>query len=759
MFVALLCALAALGQTGTGNGGVQDQYNQMLPDGTVTTAQDRLRKDSLHSGGEIPRGLRVWTVDARFGDIRQAQADTLSHMFMNSIFTNGLRGEYNSTGYIGAPRVNRVFIDRDESERFFFAQPYDFIATSPQDFHFTNTLSPYTNLFYHTAGNRTNGDDHLVAKYCVNAGKRVGVGFNFDYIYGRGFYSNQGTSHFKYTMYGSYLGERYQAHLLFYTLRQKVTENGGITDDEYIRHPESYDDNFSANEIPVTLERNWNRIESQHIFFTHRYSLGFRRKVKMSEEEIRARKFAIESRREREQGARNRENGAGRGDAEETSYAGRPDDAAVVTGSEAQAVIAQYKESMGAGSSQSEVTGDTAWIKEEYVPVVSFIHTAKFDNGRRIYQAYDTPRGFYARTFPYTDVHMGDSIFDETRSWRLHNTFAVSLLEGFNRWAKAGLKAFVSSEMRHYTLPDSIVAGRGMSYNEHSLSVGAQLLRRQGSLLNYDVTAETWLVGKDAGQLRIDGKAVFSLPLLGDTVRVVASGFFHRVNPAFYYRHYHAKHFWWDNDSSDKTLHSRLQGALSFAKTRTRLRVAYDNILNHTYLAVRYGVGEDGLRAGYDVSVRQRGSAVNLLTVGLEQDFCVGPLHWDNVVTYQKSSDNDVIPVPALNVYSNLYLRFRIARVLKCDFGVDVRYFTEYEAPEYTPALGQYAVNEGEHRYKTGNYPIANVYANFHLKNTRFFVMMSHVSDGMGNRNSFLAPHYPVAPQILRFGLSWNFFN
>ena len=37
--------------------------------------------------------------------------------------------------------------------------------------------------------------------------------------------------------------------------------------------------------------------------------------------------------------------------------------------------------------------------------------------------------------------------------------------------------------------------------------------------------------------------------------------------------------------------------------------------------------------------------------------------------------------------------------------------------------------------------------------------MMSHVNAGSGNRQYFLAPHYPLNERILRFGLSWNFFN
>ena len=59
------------------------------------------RRNQENSGGnnkEIPVGLKVWQVDERFGDRRNAEPDTLSPMFMNTIFTTGLRGEYNTTG-------------------------------------------------------------------------------------------------------------------------------------------------------------------------------------------------------------------------------------------------------------------------------------------------------------------------------------------------------------------------------------------------------------------------------------------------------------------------------------------------------------------------------------------------------------------------------------------------------------------------------------------------------------------------------------
>lgn len=777
--VTLIMFFAMLPFIGWAQIGNYDNYNEMDDNGNFRQRSSRQNVDSLGTDKEIPKGLKVWTVDSKFGDIRKAEPDTLSHMYMNSIFTTGKYGEYNTLGNVGSPRISRIFIDRNEDGQFIFTHPYDFFVKPVDTFHFTNTLSPFTNLNYNTCGNRTNGEDHLTAKFGVNSGKRLGVGFNFDYIYGRGFYQNQSTSHFNYTMYGSYLGDRYQAHVLMSTNHQKVTENGGITNDNYITHPESFDDDFLSNEIPTVLEQNWNRNDNQHIFFTQRYNVGFNRKVKMTEEEIKARKFAIESKREndarkkREEQENETDNyeriknaklpGITNKGLNEQTYSGRPDNAKVV-GDEPQNInkvsgdrIAVTDKQMSDSllATQKKEQADTAWMKTEYVPVTSFIHTLKFDNYKRIYQAYQSPTDFYANDYK-VGPWGGDSIYDKTKYVHLSNTFAISLLEGFNKWAKAGLKAFATSELRHFSLP--ALDGTETSYTEHNVSIGGQLSKTAGKTLHYDVTAETWLVGEDAGQLKIDATADVNFPLWGDTVTLMARGFFKRTNPTFYYRHYHARHFWWDNDNLDKILHSRIEGQFHYSKTKTTLRVAVDEIQNYTYMAMGYNIADDK-RTGNTIDVRQKGGSLSLITLALGQNFKLGPLNWENMITYQKSTDNDVLPVPDLNIYTNLYLRFKIARVLKCDFGADGRFFTKYYAPDYSPALGQYAVQTGDNRTKVGEYPVVNVYANFHLKQTRFFVMMSHVNAGSGSRDYFFTPHYPLNQRIFRFGVSWNFYN
>ena len=753
------------------------------------------RSDSIQSEHkEIPRGLKAWTIDERFGDRKAAVPDTLSYMYMNSNLTYGKRGEYNTLGNLGSPRQNRIFIDRPATSEFFFLDPYDMFIVQPNNFQFTSTLSPITILSYNSAGDRNNGEDRFKAIFAVNAGKEWGFGFKFDYLYGRGYYSSQSASHFNYSMWGSYLGERYQAHLLLSLNHQKVAENGGIANDAYITHPESFRDSYSEEEIPTILKQNWNRNDNQHVFFNHRYSLGFFRKVPMTEEEIKAKQFALKSQKAQEaqkdkDKARRRAKAKGEKFDEEAydkekRSAGRPDDAVIAgdvsqvkttadntNGNERMTVNLEDSTQMADLKKQDALAKDSTqkWMKDEYVPVTSFIHTARFDNYRRTYQAYNTPTDFYAQNYFNYGTAVNDTIYDATKHWSLKNTFAVALLEGFNKWAKAGLKAFLSYELRHYTLPSMITPSGSTvafyngdkTWNQHDISVGGQLLKTLGKTFHYDVSAEAWLAGSRAGQFHVDGHAELGFPLLGDTVQLAATAFFHRSAPSFYMQQYYGKHYWWDN-SLDQQIHSRILGEFSLKKTRTKLRVGYDVLKNYTYFGIqndRVKSGDNYLVQHNDLNVRQSSSPINLLTLQLQQDFRLGIFNWQNVLTFQKSSKAEILPVPTFNAYSNLFIRFKIARVLDVDLGVDGRYFTSYYAPEYIPGIGAFGIQETDaSRTKIGNYPHLNAYANFQLQHTRFYVMFTHVNSADGGKY-FYTPHYPLNQRVLQFGISWNFFN
>ena len=649
----------------------------------------------------IPIGLYQWKVTRRLGNIVPIAVDTLHAGFQNTNDPAGPTGQYNYLGNLGAPRMTRIFFDRKEESQFFFTDPYDQSVLRPEDVTFTNTFSPYTNLTYYKSFHNRNSEERFKSYFAVNANKRLGFGFYIDYLYGRGMYNNQSTAFFNGGLFASYRGDKYDLHFIFNNDNLKMRENGGITDDRYITDPLGMAEGkkqYESTDIPTALNKVWNHNTSYHAFLTHRYNLGF------------------------------------------------------------------YKDKVDSLANDSlSVANDTIENVKEFVPVTSFIHTLELDfNGRKYITQDDAQNRQY-----FEHTYFGNDSIDQNRRTSVRNTFGISLREGFNKWAKAGLTAFLTHEYRDFTLPDTtnVPDQRVIKhYKENVIYVGGELLKEQGKFLHYKVLGEFAVAGEDAGQFRVEGNGDLNLNLLGDSVRLDVNAYIKNLNPIFYYRNFHSKHYWWDNSDLSKIMRTRVEGKLNFKRLGTTLRAGVENIKNYTYLAntsvpVTNSSG-DIISFKNNAAVKQHSGNIQVFTAMLQQKLKFGIFHLDGEVAYQKSSEQSILPLPELSAYGNLYIHAGLVKnVLQVSLGADVRYFTKYNAPDYSPVIGQFYLQNPENTVAIGGCPMVNVYANLHWKRTRIFVMMYNVNQNSGNSRYFLAPHYPISPRILKLGISWNFFD
>jgi hypothetical protein len=279
-----------------------------------------------------------------------------------------------------------------------------------------------------------------------------------------------------------------------------------------------------------------------------------------------------------------------------------------------------------------------------------------------------------------------------------------------------------------------------------------------GKHLKYDINGEASLIGEEFGAFSIDGEIIFDFKLWKREMQLKAKAFIKNNRPSFYYRHYHSEHFWWDNDLN-KEFKTRIEGYFEIPSWGTRLSAGFENIKNYTYIANESQPSGAVDKYLWRLKVRQEHANVQVFSATLKQDFKLGIFNLNTEVTYQHSSNKDILPLPMINAYANAFIKFRIAKVLHTEIGADARYFTKYYAPDYSPALGQYVQQNQANKIAIGNYPLASVYANFLLKQARFYVKYYHLNEGLGNREYFLAPHYPMSPAVLCLGVSWNFYN
>ena len=465
----------------------------------------------------------------------------------------------------------------------------------------------------------------------------------------------------------------------------KMNENGGIQDDRYITRPEDMAEGkkeYESTTIPVKLEQTSNKNKDFYVYLTHRYRLGFTRET---------------------------------------------------------TTVEDAKSPKRAVANDSVPLAKDTIITEEFVPVTSFIHTMKVERARHKFSSAKETEGQYPNAY-FNEVASRDS----TTAFSVKNVFGIALLEGFNKYAKAGLTAYISHKFSRYELMDTLSR---TNFDEQEIFVGGELAKRQGKTLHYNVNGEVGIMDKALGQFRVNADLDLNFRLWKDTVNFYARGYVSNTLPSFYKRHYHSNHYYWDNENMDKEFRTRVEGELNISRWKTNLRAGVENIKNYTYF------NQNAMPA-------QESGNIQVLSATLKQDFRLGILHLDNEVTWQKSSNETVLPLPQLSLYHNLYLLAKIAKkVLTVQLGADVRYFTKYNAPAYTPAIQQFHLQAADDQVEIGGYPIVNVYANLHLKRTRIFAMMYHVNAGMGKGNYFLVPHYPINPRLFKIGISWNFYD
>lgn len=395
-------------------------------------------------------------------------------------------------------------------------------------------------------------------------------------------------------------------------------------------------------------------------------------------------------------------------------------------------------------------------VKRTYIPVTSFVWTLGYNDGKHLF--LNSAPGEAANFFDNTYLNAAGTR-DRTTYWALTNTLGVSLLEGFHKYAKAGLGAYITHQYRKYTQTIDTITGRDITipgltpspYNyqipqsqgQNLVWVGAQLTKQRGSLLTYDATAQFGLIGPVAADVKLDGRVSTRLPVLRDSLTVTAYGNFSNTAAPYLTEHYVSNHFIWSNNFG-KERHYRLGGIVDVPLTHTRVNVGVENIQNLIYFN--------------DLSLpAQYGDNIQVFSAQLYQRLKYRALHWDNRITFQVTSQADVLPMPKLTWYSNLYVTFKVAHVLDVQLGMDCDYYTRYKGYAYQPATMTFHTQQ---ETEVGNYPFMNLYLNFKLSKTRFYLMMSHFNQGIiGGDNYFSMPNYPLNPRRFQLGLSVDFAN
>lgn len=398
---------------------------------------------------------------------------------------------------------------------------------------------------------------------------------------------------------------------------------------------------------------------------------------------------------------------------------------------------------------------DTVIVSTEKRTVSTIAHTMQIGELDRRHIVHSDPVDYYLNT-----AFLNGTDREKYSNFYVNNTLSIMLNEGFSKWAFASLGAYIRYEYRNFRQPyknDSV--DYRVRTNENDVEIGAILERQGGKNLNFKAQALSHVIGADLGDYELKGNLSYAFKLGKREARVYADAHTSAYCAPYFMETFHSRNYWWDADFK-KVFSNGVHGGIGIGKTGTELSVGFENLNNYVYLA-DIGVMDQNGNYLTDYIARQSSSAIQVFSAQLKQNFAFGVFHWDNTVTYQVSSNKEVLPLPMLDVYSNLYFKFAYFKRLKFEIGADVSYFTKYYGQGYAPSIGMFVNQNASNRVEVGNYPMINVYANCEVEHVRFYFMCYHLNYNLmeGMRNAFYVPHYPINPRYFQLGLSWTFYD
>ena len=293
-----------------------------------------------------------------------------------------------------------------------------------------------------------------------------------------------------------------------------------------------------------------------------------------------------------------------------------------------------------------------------------------------------------------------------------------------------------------FTLNDYLFGSNGdKQYSIYGYAYASGKFRKY---INWNAFGKLSLAGYNAGDIDANGSISFSVYPWNKEVKLVGDIDFTSQTPNFFLNNYFSNHFVWNN-SFNRTVETRIAVKLQIPSIDLNAGVRQAIIDGYTYF------GDDALP-------KQNNGAVSVTSAYLQKDFAIGHLHLDGQILFQKSSNEEILPLPAFAANASLYYQFNIVKnVLKSQVGFDFIYNSSYYAYAYNPATGQFHTQNDK---KLGNYPWVDVFANFKWKRVALFVKGRNVAKGLGgNYDYFSALHYPRVPFQLQYGLSWTFYD
>ncbi|MGY0040250.1 putative porin [Pedobacter sp. NJ-S-72] len=270
--------------------------------------------------------------------------------------------------------------------------------------------------------------------------------------------------------------------------------------------------------------------------------------------------------------------------------------------------------------------------------------------------------------------------------------------------------------------------------------------------LNFDV--QQIFQGRQAGDFMYEAKS--NVLVSNNLGRIVLGAYIQNKSPEEIYDTHYGNHFGWTNAVSDPKYVEYRNGLPAPTATTPAVdpNIFIIEPFNRTKtvnLSFKYINERQGLEAKAEYSMingylyflqgnttvdsltikpMQETGSISVLKLTLGKKFTYGRFNLDSYIVYQKTSRQDIMPMPDFYTFNSLYMKATVFKVLKTEFGFDVRYNSKYVNYSYSPAVSQFYIRQSQpdaaNAYvpvKFSTYPIVDLWVRASLRKANIFLI------------------------------------
>ncbi|MFO7873471.1 MAG: putative porin [Bacteroidales bacterium] len=276
------------------------------------------------------------------------------------------------------------------------------------------------------------------------------------------------------------------------------------------------------------------------------------------------------------------------------------------------------------------------------------------------------------------------------------------------------------------------------SYSQ--LQPGLRIYSDPNRFLSFDGHARFIAGGYNAGDLGMDGR--FLIGRSGDDSRLAINGAYAEQEAPYFLTRFRSNYISWDN---------------AFKKQRT-LNLGVTYLTPHITGEANYYLLNRALFMNEGGHPEQHDGSFSALTARVVAEMDVGFFGMHHVVQYQYLDVERFTSFPPLISYHSLYGDFRLFDdALHLLTGFDLRYHLPYEPMAFMPPARQFYRQD---KYESDHTLLLDVFVNARISRARLFLKVENIGHFVTDASPvYDIPFYPQPETMIKFGISWMFFN